>query len=310
MNLQISGIHHVTAIATDPVATAKFYRDVLGLRLVKKTVNFDDPGTYHFYFGDSAGHPGTLMTLFPNASAAHARPGHGVISATAFSVPIASLDFWKERLARFQIPVSEGAIRFAETLISSEDQDAMTIEIVARSRGVSATPWIPEPDLAGHAITGIDSVTIQSAEPEQTGKMLTEVMGFRSAGHNDERQRFETGEGGSGSIVDVVPAIGLMRGHFGAGSVHHVAFRALDDQHQLALREKLLASGVNVTEVLDRQYFHSIYFREPGGVIFEIATDPPGFTTDETLENLGSGLKLPPWLEEERAAIEGALVTV
>jgi glyoxalase family protein len=306
MRKPIAGIHHVTAMASDPQANVDFYTGVLGLRLVKKTVNFDDPGTYHLYYGDEVGHPGTIMTFFPWPMARRGVQGAGQATVTAFSVPAGSLGFWTERLDRMGIPFDGPKPRLEEEVLTVLDPDGLRLELVARA-GDERAPWEGGPVPAEHAVRGFDGVTLTEWNLDVTQEVLAQVMGFRRIGEERDRVRFETGAGGSGARVDVLASPAAARGHISAGTVHHVAFRAADEADQLAWRETIDESGLYVTPVLDRQYFRSIYFREPGGVLFEIATDPPGFTRDEPVESLGTDLKLPPWLEASRSRIEATL---
>ena len=311
MRKPIAGIHHVTAMASDPQANGDFYTGVLGLRLVKKTVNFDDPGTYHLYYGDEVGHPGTIMTFFPWPLARRGVQGAGQATVTSFAVPEGSLGFWTERLARLGVTFDGVKTRFGEEVLTLLDPDGLRLELVARAD--SRPGWVDGPVPAEHAVRGFDGVTLTEWNLDITQKVLAGTLGFRRVGEEGDRVRFEagTGEGGgAGSRVDVLMSPAAARGRISAGTVHHVAFRAADEADQLAWRQAVDESGLYVTPVLDRQYFRSIYFREPGGVLFEIATDPPGFTWDEPVESLGSGLKLPPWLEESRSRIEAALPPV
>jgi glyoxalase family protein len=304
----IAGLHHVTAIASDPQRNLDFYTHVLGLRFVKRTINFDDPGTYHFYFGDDAGSPGTILTFFPWPRAPRGRLGVGETCATAFSVPLASLDFWDKRLAEAGISVERDA-RFQEKLLSFADPDGMRLEIVghadAREAKAPRTSDVP----AEHAIRGFFGVTLCEGGYESTVAVLA-TMGFRKVAEEGNRFRFSAEGGALGNHIDLLVQPQLGGGWVGAGSVHHIAFRAADDASQLEWRAVLAATSLDVTPVLDRTYFHSIYFREPGGVLFEIATDPPGFTVDEPIETLGEALKLPPWLEPKRSSVERELPPV
>lgn len=305
----IVGLHHVTAIASDPQRNLDFYTKILGLRFVKRTVNFDDPGTYHFYFGDDLGSPGTILTFFPWPHATRGSLGVGATSATAFSVPADSLSFWELRLLNAGVPAQRLAERFGAAVLGFGDPDGMRIELIAHEE--KTAPHAPRnSDVPSeHAIHGFFGVTLCQAGFESTAEVL-EKMGFRRSEEEGNRYRF-TAEGSAyGSHVDVLVQTQLMHGRMGAGSVHHIAFRAPDGAVQRAWRDELRRLPLNVTPVLDRTYFHSIYFREPGGVLFEIATDPPGFSFDESLETLGESLKLPPWLEAERAAIEKVLPAI
>lgn len=271
----------MTAIASDAQRNLDFYTQVLELRLVKLTVNFDDPGTYHFYFGDEAGRPGSILTFFPWKGATPGRHGSGEVAAVSFAVP--SLDGWAKRL-----PVTQAGTRFGQDYLSFADPDGMQVELVATGG-------------SGSAITGFSGVTLSESKQAATQKLLTEVFGYELAAQEHNRLRFV---GSDGNSVDLLVQPDVRRGMQGAGTVHHVAFRAETDEIQKAWMLELAKLGYHTTPVLDRQYFHSIYFREPGGVLFEIATDPPGFATDETPEALGTHLKLPSWLEPRRSEIE------
>ncbi|HEX3531848.1 MAG TPA: ring-cleaving dioxygenase [Thermoanaerobaculia bacterium] len=311
MNRTIEGIHHVTAIARDPQANVDFYTGVLGLRLVKKTINYDDPGTYHLYYGDGDGKPGTIITFFPWPMARRGSQGAGQATVTSFSVPEGSLGWWREHLARLHVPFEEPRLRFNEEVLTLLDRDGLELELVARA-GDERTPWGGGPVPAEKAIRGFDGVTLTEWNPEVTANLLTGVMGFQQIGEEVNRFRFAMGAMGTqpGSRIDIVAKPDAPRGHVSAGTVHHVAFRTPDDAQQRAWHDDLIGRGYHVSPVMDRQYFHSIYFREPGGVLFEIATDPPGFTADESVETLGSGLRLPTWLEPQRQQIENALPPV
>ncbi|MEO6192226.1 MAG: ring-cleaving dioxygenase [Thermoanaerobaculia bacterium] len=312
MRKPIAGIHHVTAMASDPQANVDFYTGVLGLRLVKKTVNFDDPGTYHLYYGDEVGHPGTIMTFFPWPLARRGAQGAGQATVTSFAVPAGSLGFWTERLSRLGVTFDGVKTRFDEEVLTLLDPDGLRLELVGRAAD-GRPGWDGGPVPIEHAVRGFDGVTLTEWNLDVTRNVLAGTLGFRRVGEEGDRVRFEAGPGegvGAGSRVDVLASPSAARGRVSAGTVHHVAFRAADEADQLAWRQAVDESGLSVTPVLDRQYFRSIYFREPGGVLFEIATDPPGFTWDEPVESLGSGLKLPPWLEESRSRIEAALPPV
>lgn len=312
----IPGLHHVTAIVRDPRENLHFYARVLGLRLVKKTVNFDDPGTYHLYYGDAQGQPGSIMTFFPWPGARPGRHGTGQTTATAFAVPAAAIDYWQQRLDRAGV-ASVRTERFGEPVLAFADPDGLGIELVGSvTDDDERTPWLGADVAAEHAIRGFDAVTLMQAELDDSRALLVDVMGFRpvadeadedAASGSARRHRFESGAGGSGTRVDLLVQPGAPRGLGGAGTVHHVAFRNVDDASQAEWREHLLRASVWPTEVKDRNYFHSIYYREPGGVLFELATDPPGFAIDEPVETLGADLKLPEWLESSRPRIEAAL---
>ena len=305
MAAQTHGIHHVTAICGGPQRNADFYAGTLGLRLVKKTVNFDDPETYHLYYGDDEGSPGTIMTFFPWAHAPRGRIGAGQLIVTSFSIPATSLGYWTERLVENGVRFERPRDRFGETVLTFEDPDGLRTELVAAE---DARPgWAEGPTPAEHSVRGLHHVALAVEATDLTAQLMTEHLGFRRVEETEGRVRFAAGEGGPGDLVDVVGASGFPRGSMGVGTVHHVAFRVPDEAAQLAVREEVAALGYNVTPVLDRNYFRSIYFREPGGVLFEIATDPPGFAADEDPDHLGESLKLPPWLENNREHIEAAL---
>ena len=306
MPKSIVGLHHVTAIASNPQRTLDFYIEVLGLRFVKRTVNFDDPSSYHFYFGDDEGSPGTILTFFAWPGATRGSFGIGETSATAFGVSSGSLKFWEERLLRSGTPYELLDTRFEDKVLSFADPDGMKLEIVAHSDAAegraSRTSDVP----AEHAIRGFFGVTLCEGGFEKTAAVLN-IMGFRKIAESNNRFRFMAEGGALGNHVDLLVEPDLGYGRLGAGSVHHIAFRVEDDASQLEWRAVIAASSLDVTPVLDRTYFRSIYFREPGGVLFEIATDPPGFTFDEPLESLGEDLRLPPWLEKHRATVQASL---
>lgn len=306
----ILGIHHITAMAGAPQGNIDFYTRVLGLRLVKRTVNFDDPYTYHFYFGNESGQPGTILTFFPwGASSMKGRIGTGQVSVTAFSIPPGSINYWIERLATHDVAFDGPESRFDQTLISLRDYDGIALELVESAndaRPVWSNGKIPEP----HAIRGFHHATLSLEGFERTAELLTATMGFQRARESGNRFRFVAGDGAPGTIIDLVAEPDRARGSMGVGTVHHIAFRAANDDEQLALRERLLAAGADVTPVMDRQYFHSVYFLEPGGVLFEIATDTPGFLIDEAAAELGMQLKLPGWLEAQRTKIEARVAPI
>ncbi len=302
----IPGLHHVTAIASNPQRNLDFYTELLGLRFVKRTINFDDPGTYHFYFGDDAGSPGTILTFFPWPRATPGQTGTGETTATAFSVSPASLDFWERRLEQAGVSAERLGTRFGDEVLGFADPDGMRLELIATAQHATASvPRTSDVPLE-HSIGGFFGVTLCEAGFEMTAAVL-ETLGFVSSGAEGDRFRFSAPGHAFGNHVDIRVQPQLVPGRMGAGSVHHIAFRAVDDAAQRAWREEIKAFPLDVTPVLDRTYFHSIYFREPGGVLFEIATDPPGFDLDEPSEALGESLKLPPWLEPKRTVIERAL---
>ncbi len=306
---EIVGIHHVTAIASDPQRNLDFYTGVLGLRLVKMTVNYDDPGAYHFYYGDESGHPGTLLTFFTWPGAPQGRRGTRQVTVTSFSVPEQSLSYWSKRLRDHDVTFRESVPRSDERSIVLFDPDGLQLELVAHPGAEAIGPWQDGPVPGEYAVRGFYGVTLSEASAERTVALLGETFGFRRIDETGDRLRYQ-------AAGDVGAHVGVLRlpyegpGRVSVGSVHHVAWRAQNDQQQLAWRNDLVRLGFNVTPVVDRKYFNSIYFREPGGVLFEIATDPPGFSVDEPVAQLGTGLMLPPWLEPMRAEIERSLPEV
>lgn len=303
----ITKIHHVTAITSDAQKNVDFYCGVLGLRLVKVTVNFDDPGSYHLYYGDEIGRPGTIMTFFAWPGTSRGRIGPPQVSATAFAVPENAIGYWLDRLEEYGEARPERHERFHEPVLGFVDPDGLGLELIG-VEDAAGQPWENGGVPADYAIRGFRGITLAEKRSEDTGALLTEVIGFRAADVEGNRSRYLIGTGdGSGSAVDVLAIPEARSGNLGAGVVHHVAFATPDDRHQDRWREVIADHGFDVTPVRDRQYFRSIYFREPGGVLFEIATESPGFAVDEAVEELGSKLVLPPWLEPRRAAIERAL---
>ncbi len=307
MNSPILGLHHVTAIAGDPQINVDFYVGVMGLRLIKKTVNFDDPSTYHLYYGDGVGSPGTVMTFFPWPGVRHGTLGSGQTSTTAFAVPEDSLEFWRQRLEESLVR-TEDIERFGVPGLSFADPDGLRLELLASAQlGDGREPWDGSSVPAEHAIRGFDGVTLLHADSNLTERLLVDAMGFRRVAADRQRVRFESGDGGSGTFVDLLHNPSAGHGRVAGGSVHHIAFRLADDEAQAEWQHRLFEAGHPTTEVKDRMYFHSVYFREPGGVLFELATDNPGFATDESVEDLGTGLRLPPWFESARDRIEKSL---
>ncbi len=305
-----AGIHHVTAISGEPQRNLDFYEGVLGLRLVKRTVNFDDPGTYHLYYGDEVGTPGTIMTFFPWARSPRGRRGAGQVVANAFSVARDALPFWEERLKENGVEVRDRVRRFGEEGFSFEDPDGLVLEIVAASVPDGREGWTGGPVPPEHAVKGFVGATLLEHERARTEEVLTGLLGFGAVGEEGNRFRYEAGQGGPGTVVDVVVDPEVRRANPLVGTVHHIAFRVPGDEEEEALRREISRLGFNVTPVLDRNYFRSIYFREPGGVLFEIATDVPGFSVDEPVEELGTNLKLPPRYEPHRARLQKSLAPI
>ena len=311
MTLVTPGIHHVTGIASDPQQNLDFYSGVLGMRLVKRTVNFDDPTTYHFYFADVEGTPGTVLTFFPWPGSRRGRQGAGQVAVTSFSILPGAIGYWIERFIKYRVEFEHPKTRFDdERVITFKDPDGFMGELVAHpgAEARKGGSFVVPPE---HSIRGIYSVTLWQESCDLTGKLLVDDLGFTAVREQASIFRYAAGDRDSGgSIVDLRCVPGLWAGSMGAGVVHHVAFRAPGDETQLKARNELVAKGFNVTPQIDRDYFHSIYFREPGGVLFEIATDPPGFTVDEPLDKLGQSLKLPAWLEPRRFEIEALLPNI
>jgi catechol 2,3-dioxygenase-like lactoylglutathione lyase family enzyme len=300
-------IHHITAIAGDPQRNLDFYSGVLGLRLVKLTVNFDDPGSYHLYYGDESGHPGSIITFFAWPEGRPGRQGTGQVATIALAVVPQSLGYWVERLLAQGVKYEGPSRRFDEQVLSFKDPDGLLLELVATPRVTDVAPWPDGPVPAQQAIRGTHGAVIWEDGDTGTADFLTRTMGFEPVGEENNLARFQSGDLGAGTIVDLRRTPGFWRGAGGVGTVHHIAFRAADDRLQLEKRAEIEAQGREITPVIDRQYFHSVYFREPGGVLFEIATDPPGFTIDEPLAELGTSLKLPPMYEASREEIERML---
>ncbi len=306
----IQGIHHITAIAGDPQRNLDFYSSVLGLRLVKLTVNFDDPGTYHFYFGNESGVPGSLLTFFPWPHAPHGTVGSGQVTAIAFAIPTGSASYWRARLSSRDVEIAHVHERFGEPVIAIADRDGLPLELIETPRARPERAWTGSPIDREHAIRGLHSATVSEEDHVQTARLLTETMGFAHVGSEGNRYRYCAAGNGPADLVDVVSAPGGAVGRPGAGTVHHIAWRTSDDAQQLQWRTELLRAGCDVTPVIDRNYFKSIYYREPGGVLFEVATNSPGFAIDEPLGHLGEHLMLPRRYESERATLERMLPRV
>lgn len=304
----IRGLHHVTAIASDPQRNLDFYTDVLGLRFVKKTINFDDPGTYHFYFGDDAGTPGTILTFFPWPHATRGTAGAGEVTHTAFSVPAASIAYWEQRLAAKNVAVESKQERMGETVLTFSDPDGMKIELVGHAeQSVLKAPRFADVPVE-HAIRGFFGVTMLERDRSQTEAALA-LLGFAKVAEEGNRLRFSAAGDALGNHLDVIVDPKAARGRTGAGTVHHIAFRSedYDDQKEW---HAVISQYLGVSPVMERDYFRSIYFREPGGVLFELATDIPGFAIDEPLESLGEELRVPAWLGKNLAQLTRHLPAV
>jgi len=307
MTPTLGGIHHVTAIAGDPQANFDFYAGALGLRLIKRTINFDDPGTYHLYYGDGVGTPGTILTFFPWVGAARGRVDSGQASVLALSVPPQSLAFWRSRLNAHAVAFADGEPRFGAAVLALEDPHGLPLELVESDIADPRTGWTEGAVPAEMAIRSVESVALSIADPTRTDLLLTNLLGFRQIGSEGSRTRYTLADGSPGARLDVLHTPNTPAGTQGAGTIHHVAFRTQSDDQQALWMAALKEADVPVSPVRDRQYFHSLYFHDPGRVLFEIATDTPGFATDEDSAHLGETLCLPPWLEPQRALVERSL---
>jgi glyoxalase family protein len=302
-----AGIHHITAIAGEPKRHVAFYRDALGLRLVKRTVNFDDPTTWHLYYGDQIGSPGTALTFFVWDQLAAGRHGTGEPQEIGFKIPESALAFWRKRLSAKGIAHQDAADRFGEKVVAFTDPDGHKLELVG-TRDAGAIPGRASGDIAAdHSIRGFHGITLEVPGDAATGRVLTHVFGFEPAGSEGNRHRYLSKGALLGTVVDLRVTPGLPRATQGTGTVHHVAFRAAGDEQEMELRGRALELGLRATDQVPRHYFRSVYFREPNGILFEIATDDPGFTVDEPQQTLGEHIKLPPWYEQHRSQIEAAL---
>jgi len=308
----VLGIHHVTAIASDPQRNLDFYAGLLGQRLVKRTVNFDDPQTYHFYFGDEVGTPGSIMTFFPWPGARRGRQGSGQVAVTSFAVLPSAIGFWVERLLRYNVryegPTRRGSGADAEQVVAFRDHDGLMLEIVGHPGAEARPAWADAPGIAReHAIHGFHGVTLWVERADATDRVLVDTLGFRASREDGATKRYSIGDGGPGTLVDVREISGFGKGLSGAGTVHHLAFAVEDDAAELGVRERVQRANLHPTPVIDRNYFHSVYFREPGGVLYELATNAPGFAVDEPVAHLGEALKLPAQYEPHRDEIEAVL---
>lgn len=306
MDDRILGLHHITAIANNAQQNYDFYTRVLGLRLVKRTVNFDDPGTYHFYFGDKVGTPGGILTFFPWEGVGKGRNGSGMATEIGYSVPGESLEFWADRFKKLNVKYRDIDRQFGERYLSFQDPDGLNIDLVANDND-SRVPWETPEIKADVALRGFHSIALTVKKIAETAEILTDIFGYKMVDQQGRRFRFTTDATAEAAIVDLIESPDMPRGNNAAGTNHHVAFRVKDDKVLMRYREKILAKGFNITPRIDRDYFFSLYFREPGGVLFELATDNPGFAVDETVDALGSTLKLPKQYEDAREEIEKTL---
>jgi glyoxalase family protein len=305
----VRGLHHVTAIAGPAQENLDFYAGVLGMRLVKKSVNQDDPGTYHLFYADAEGHPGTDLTFFPWAQMASSIEGHGLSSEVSLAVPPGSLDFWSERLQQHNVTVNPTESRFGQVALPLRDPHGLRVALVESndSLGRPFSSWKGSPIPEQHQIRGLESARLVERDLVRTSSFLTKAMGFVHAGTENGWHRYGVAGGKSGAYVDLYEAPESRRGAWGTGSIHHLAWRVEDEKHQLEVRQQVQEGGSRPTPVIDRFWFKSVYFPEPGGVLFELATEGPGFAVDEDPQHLGETLVLPPWLESARREIEGGL---
>jgi glyoxalase family protein len=309
MTNRILGLHHITAIAGDAKRNFDFYTKVLGLRFIKKTVNFDDPQTYHFYFGDYEGTPGTILTFFPWGSAVRqGRRGAGMATEIGYSVPKGSLEWWKQRFEEKNVIYNNIAEKFGTRYLTFLDPDGLKLELIETDDADDRKPFETEEVKANVATKGFYNVTLTLNDAKPTAAILTNVFDYKLIAQEGNRNRYATDAMATANIIDIVELPNENHGLGANGTIHHIAFRVKDDATQMALREKIEALGLHITPQIDRNYFHSLYFREPGGVLFEIATDNPGFTVDEPVEELGKNLKLPVQYEPQRKKIEAHLV--
>ena len=304
---EVQGLHHVTAIAGSAQENVDFYAGVLGMRLVKRSVNQDDPGTYHLFYADAEGHPGADITFFPWQRPAPGRKGHGLTVESSLAVPAGSLDYWTERLARLGVPTGPVETRFGDRALPLTDPHGLDLALVETADAHDYAPWDRSPVPAAAQIMGLHGARLRERELAPTAAFLVDVLGFAAIGAEDGWRRYGVHGGGSGRHVDIQVAPDAPRGAWGTGMVHHVAWRVADEAAELVVRGRVSAAHRRPTPVIDRFWFKSVYFMEPGGALFELATDGPGFTADESIATLGEQLILPPWLEERRPEIERAL---
>lgn len=307
MENKVLGIHHITAIAGYAKRNYDFYTRVLGLRFIKKTVNFDDPKTYHFYFGDEVGTPGTILTFFPWEGIPRGKQGSGMPTEIGYSVPDKSLDFWTERFKECYVKVTGTGVRFGEQYLTFEDPDGLPLSLIIPKKVDIRKPWETEEVKADAATRGFHNITLTLKSIKETAAVLTDIFEYEFAAQEGNRFRYITPHVENAAIVDLIEAPNEPRTGNSGGTVHHVAFRVKDEKVLMEFREKVLAKGLNITQKIDRNYFFSLYFREPGGVLFELATDNPGFSVDENISELGKNLKLPQQYEASRKEIEAVL---
>jgi glyoxalase family protein len=307
MEHKVLGIHHITAIAGYAKRNYDFYTKVLGLRFIKKTVNFDDPKTYHFYFGDEVGSPGTILTFFPWEGVPRGKQGSGMPTEIGYAVPNGTFDFWTNRFTEYFVKVTGSGTRFGEEYIAFEDPDGLPLTLIIPKIEDNRKPWETDEVGAKVATTGFHSITLTLRSVKETAQILTDIFDYKFVGQEGNRYRYATNHVANAAIVDLLEAPNEMPTGNAGGTIHHVAFRVKDEDALMAFREKVLAKGLNITQKIDRNYFFSLYFREPGGVLFELATDNPGFSIDESVSELGKNLKLPAQYEGHRKQIEAVL---
>jgi glyoxalase family protein len=307
MENRILGIHHITAIAGNAIRNYQFYTGVLGLRLVKKTVNFDDPSTYHLYYGDGVGSPGSILTFFPWEGIKKGKIGNGMATEITYSVGDGSLHFWKERLNSLGVDITLQGKRFDDEYLSFLDPDGLPVTLIVPNKQDNRIPWTTEGLNSSVATKGIHSITINLRNADATVKILTDIFQYTFVGKDGARSRYKTNAIEHASIIDIIEMPDGKPGVGAGGTIHHIAFRVEDERTQQVFRDRILSYGLEITNKIDRNYFFSLYFREPGGVLFEIATDTPGFAVDESVEGLGLQLMLPPQYESGRKEIESFL---
>lgn len=307
MDNSITGLHHITAIAGQAQRNFDFYTKTLGVRLVKKTVNFDDPGTYHFYYGDETGSPGSILTFFPWEGIQKGKTGTGMATEIGYSVPAGSLDFWLNRFSELKVKHEPLAESFGEQFLRFEDPDGLLLKLVVAGAADARKPWTTNEVTEQAATRGFHSVVLTVRGVAPTARVLTDIFGYQQLKQEGPVHRFVTGNSATANIVDIVEDPNGRPGINAGGTNHHVAFRVKDDNVLMEFREKVRRAGLNITEKIDRNYFYSLYFREPNGILFEIASDNPGFAVDEPVSELGTNLKLPAQYEPSRKEIERTL---
>ncbi len=307
MEDKVLGLHHITAIARDAKRNYNFYRQVLGLRFIKKTVNFDDPGTYHFYYGDEVGTPGTILTFFPWERIQQGRQGTGMTTDIAYSVPESSLQFWDDRLKQNGVKITGSGQRFGESYLSFEDPDGLPLTLIVPASVDTRKGWETEEVKSPVATKGFHSVSLTLRSTKHTADVLTNILDYAPSGREGNRHRYATDAVPNASVIDLIEGAELPAAVNAGGTVHHIAFRVKNEEVLMAYREKVIRYGLSITPKIDRNYFFSLYFREPGGVLFELATENPGFAVDEPVNELGTHLKLPPQYESRRKEIERGL---